>query len=187
MTQKTVIPTESVEQQWLFAWAELQRNAHPELALLYAIPNGGKRARTTAARLKKEGVKKGVPDTFLPVPRGKYHGLFIELKRLEGGRVEDSQRQWIYALTDQGYAAVVCKGWEAAAGVILDYLRLRRETEEPAEWKIVDDPAVYGTHTGTVCPWCGYSMNNGYFFEAYTFKHCPECGKPTREPEGARE
>jgi len=187
VTQKTVIPTESVEQQCLFRWAQLQTNAHPELRLLYHVPNEGKRSRAQGGRLKAEGLRPGVPDICLPVPRGRYHGLYIELKRLQGGRVERSQHEWLDALTDQGYVAVVCKGWEAAAKVLLEYLRLRRETEEPAEWKTVDDPVEYGTHTGTVCPWCGYSMNNGYFFEPYTFKHCPWCGKPTREPEGARE
>lgn len=118
------IPTESVEQQHLFQWAKLQQAAYPELALLYHVPNGGKRNRATAARLKAEGVKPGVPDICLPVPRGDYHGLYIELKRIQGGTTSDDQKDWLDVLRRQGYHTAVCKGWNAAAQVILDYLKL---------------------------------------------------------------
>lgn len=57
------------------------RRAHPELQLLYHVPNEGKRTWRTGARLKSEGLKPGVPDLCLPVARGKYHGLYVELKR----------------------------------------------------------------------------------------------------------
>ena len=83
-------PTEEQEQRLLLAWAA--RTGRPELRLLHAIPNGGKRLKSEAARLQAMGVKPGVPDLCLPVPRGKYHGLYIELKRLYGGRVSPAQR-----------------------------------------------------------------------------------------------
>lgn len=67
-------------------------------------------------------MKAGVPDLFLPVSRDGYHGLFIELKRQAGGRVSDEQKEWIQELRDQGYRVEVCKGWEAAAGVLKNYL-----------------------------------------------------------------
>lgn len=94
----------------------------PELALLYAVPNGGKRSRKTAADLKAEGVKPGVPDYCLPVPRGGHHGLYLELKRLRGGRVEPEQREWLAALVANGYRAEVARGWEQAWAVLRDYL-----------------------------------------------------------------
>ena len=50
------------------------------------------------------------------------NGLFIELKRIDGGRVSAAQMTWIQNLSDQGYRAVVCNGWECAAKVIGDYL-----------------------------------------------------------------
>ena len=37
------IPLETEEQQSLFEWAETQSKIYPELALMFAIPNGGKR------------------------------------------------------------------------------------------------------------------------------------------------
>ncbi len=119
----TPIPTESVEQQRLFQWARAQHGKYPELNLLYHIPNEGKRSKANGRRLKAEGLKSGVPDLCLPVARCGCHGLYIELKRLKGGRVTDEQTGWMAALMQQGYMAAVCRGWETASVVILNYLR----------------------------------------------------------------
>jgi hypothetical protein len=77
--------------------------------------------------LKAEGVKDGVPDIFFPVPRGGWHGLFIELKRPESngkraGKATPEQLKWIAGLQKQGYGAVVCVGWEEARDTIIQYL-----------------------------------------------------------------
>jgi hypothetical protein len=117
-------PTESEEQQTLFSWVEMQAGRYPELRLLYHIPNGGRRSKAEAGRFKAEGVKPGVPDLCLPVSRGTYHGLYIELKRLRGGKVGDAQTAWSDALTKQGYYTAVCRGWIEASKVILWYLSL---------------------------------------------------------------
>ena len=85
------VPTESAEQQALFMWAALQSAAYPELTLLYHIPNGGSRHKAEAGRLKAEGVKAGVPDLCLPVARGGFHGLYVELKRERGSRTSEEQ------------------------------------------------------------------------------------------------
>ncbi len=116
-------PTESVEQQRLFQWAAYQSGAYPELELMYHIPNGGSRNKAEAGRFKAEGVKSGVPDICLPVARGGNHGMYIELKRVKGGRVSANQIAWIERLTKQGYCAAVCNGWETAAEAIMRYLR----------------------------------------------------------------
>jgi hypothetical protein len=63
--------------------------------MLFAIPNGGARHKAIAGKLRAEGVRAGVPDICLPVPRGEYHGLFIELKRPKGGHVSEEQEAWI--------------------------------------------------------------------------------------------
>lgn len=97
------------------------RYEHPELALLYHIPNGGKRGKIEAARLKGMGVKPGVPDYHLPVARGGYHGVWIELKAPRG-RTSEEQRQWITDLRTQGHLAEVCVGWIEAKHVLQRYL-----------------------------------------------------------------
>lgn len=90
--------------------------------MMFHIPNGGQRAITTAKRLKAEGVKAGVPDICLPVPKGKYHGLFIEMK-VKGNKPTENQELWLAALKEQGYYTAVCFGLESAIDVILNYLK----------------------------------------------------------------
>ena len=89
---KMPVPTEAQEQMTLFSWAAMQSGKYPELNLLYHVPNGGSRHKAEAGRLRAEGVKAGVPDLCLPVARGQYHGLYIELKRQRGGRTSDINR-----------------------------------------------------------------------------------------------
>lgn len=115
--------SEHAEQVALFRWAEFAVSRWPVLTLMHAIPNGGLRNKVTVLRLKAEGVKPGVPDICLPVPSGRFHGLYIKLKT-QRGRLSDGQRQWIAALVRHGYRAEVCHGWEAARAVIKDYLGL---------------------------------------------------------------
>lgn len=116
-------PLEHDEQAALIDWTILMSAKWPELNLFYHIPNEGKRSPAAAMRLKQEGMKRGVPDNCLPVARGKYHGLYIELKRIRDGRATSDQKQWIEDLNNQGYLAMICKGWEEAAKVIERYLR----------------------------------------------------------------
>ena len=119
------VPLESEEQITLFKWARLQSGKYPELSLLYHVPNGGSRHRAEAARLQAEGVKAGVPDLCLPVARGGFHGLYIELKRVRGSRTSDLQVGWMESLMKQGYCVALCKGWEQAAQTIIAYLEQR--------------------------------------------------------------
>ena len=116
--------TESQEQQALFQWANLSIQKYPELKLLFHVPNGGLRNLRTAYILKKEGVKAGVPDLFLPAPKGNYHGLFIEMKT-DVGKTSKEQKLWLSNLEEQGYKALVCRGWIKAREVIEEYLNLK--------------------------------------------------------------
>lgn len=118
---KVMRQAEHNEQAALFAWAEWARLEHPELALLFAVPNGGARDVVTGARLKAEGVKRGVPDVWLPVARCGYLGAVIELKAGKG-RPTKEQVAWLKALEEQGWLALVCVGCGAARDVLLQYL-----------------------------------------------------------------
>lgn len=120
-------PSEHLEQARFVLWTQLEAGKHPTFSLVFSIPNhsghaGAQIARWNAGnRLKAEGRKRGVPDLLYPVARGRYHGLFIEMKRVRGGSVDADQRAWHQALREQGYAVVVCKGAEAAKAALLAY------------------------------------------------------------------
>ena len=112
--------TEHAHQAALFAWIGLQPQDSP-LRLAFAIPNGGLRNKVTAARMKAEGVRSGVPDIFLPVARLHFHGLFIEMK-IGYGKTFAEQNVWIEKLKKEGYDVAVCHGWKSARNTMLDYI-----------------------------------------------------------------
>ena len=122
--------TEDSEQIALFEWARLARGTHPELALLLHIPNGGSRHKLEAMKLKRLGVRPGVPDLFLPVPRHGLSGLWIAMKREAlrpntpkgRGGVSDEQGWWLTELWKRGYQASVAWGFEEAREIIERYL-----------------------------------------------------------------
>ena len=113
--------TEHQIQTCVMQWAEGQLARHPELKLLYAIPNGGARNNITGALLKAEGVKPGVPDLCLPIARGGYHGLYIEMKRATG-KPTKAQLDWLAALKAQGYATAIRHDAALTADLIIRYL-----------------------------------------------------------------
>ena len=114
--------SEAKEQEALFLWAAWSEAAHPELRLMFHVPNGGSRNVLEAINLKRQGVKAGVPDVFLPVARHGCHGLFIEMKRANGGVLSQFQREYIEALMREGYRVAVCHGFEEAKRTIEEYL-----------------------------------------------------------------
>ncbi len=117
--------SEANHQAALFRWARMQEVMQPELKLLHAIPNGAYfgGSKWTGWRMKQEGLKPGVPDVCLPVPRGAYHGLYIELKNDKPkGYATQEQKIWLASLTEQGYATLVAYGWQEARMAIEGYL-----------------------------------------------------------------
>ena len=87
---------------------------------LYHIPNEIKCNAAQGKQRKDIGVKSGVPDLCLPVARGQYHGLYIEMKA-ERGRVSENQKKWLKRLMEQGYLAKVCYGFDEAIRCIKEY------------------------------------------------------------------
>ncbi len=114
--------SEHCEQVAIFEWANLNMETYPQLKNLFAIPNGGQRSGVTGAMLKAEGVRAGVPDLCLAYPVAIYSGLFIELKRRDGGKVSPAQADWINRLNQNGYLAIVAYGAKEAVNEIIKYL-----------------------------------------------------------------
>jgi hypothetical protein len=122
-------PHEDWHQARVMALAAQFTREAPSLAMLFHVPNGGKRDKGTAHNLEMQGVKSGVPDLLLPVPLGGYTGLAIEMKRIKEGYPEDEQRVWMAALASAGWRVVLCRGWRAAWREIWRYVHLRSTRE----------------------------------------------------------
>jgi len=96
---------EHEEQVKLFAWAAEHEAQIPELKNLFAVPNFmgvGRWRIKQSVRLQAEGRKRGVPDVWFPVARGRYHGLVTELK-VGRNRPTKDQHDWLERMAQQGW------------------------------------------------------------------------------------
>lgn len=139
---------------------------YPELWGLYAVPNEsgkGKMAFIRSALLKKEGVKKGVSDLVLPVPRYRpdhlhrvlqnqvscFMGLYVEMKRqpdispvqnkINRHKPNDDQQAFLNFVLNQGYLGLCANGRAEGLDIFIKYLALPRI---PAEDLRVDDDTL---------------------------------------------
>lgn len=90
--------------------------------LVFSIPNEAKRSFAVVAHMKKLGLTKGVPDVMVAIPRGGFHGLFIEFKSAKG-RVRPEQTAFHEKLRSQGYCVEVCRDATEAIKLFQDYLQ----------------------------------------------------------------
>lgn len=122
-----------------FTWLAMTYPTIREIA--FAIPNGGFRHSREAARLKAQGVLKGVPDIFIALPitikiqTGEYifqykhyHGVFIEMKApIVAGKpkpvVSKSQKERIALLEKAGYFCPIAYGWLEAKQYLEWYVK----------------------------------------------------------------
>ena len=105
-------PSEHSEQVGFINWFRVK---YPNV-LIFAIPNGEKRAITVAKRLKAEGVVRGIPDLFIP-----QWTLWVEMKRISGGRLSTEQKAMILYLEGVGQKVIVAKGAGDASKQILEF------------------------------------------------------------------
>ena len=101
---------------------------------LFAIPNGGRRDKTTAAKLKAEGVLAGVADLILLKSNAYYGALLIEMKT-RVGRQADTQREWQKLIENDGYHYVVCRSLDDFMREVNQYLSNVTETVGLADGK----------------------------------------------------
>lgn len=94
---------------------------YKDLGKAFAIPNGGKRNVIVAQKMKAEGVRAGVPDLCLPVMRGGFGGMYVELKAGKN-TTSDLQDDVIEELRSDGYYVDVFWSWEEALAVMIAYV-----------------------------------------------------------------
>lgn len=115
--------SEHDEQVEYFTALKYLEGKHPELCYIFAVPNGGRRAKFEASRLKDEGVKRGVPDIIVPIPMGEFCGMAIEMKYGEN-RQSLEQKDYEMALIRFGWCFRVCYSGRSAIRDTAEYLRL---------------------------------------------------------------
>lgn len=105
----------------LFKWARVAVRNYPGLDLLSSSLNGVWLTDAQAAKAKAAGMLAGEHDVKLPVPRGGYVGLSIELKY---GKNKPTKEQNWYGdrLTEEGWLVGYCWDWLKAANLIVAYL-----------------------------------------------------------------
>ena len=98
---------EAIEQAKVIAWARASERNYPYLQLLHCSLNGVKMTKAQAVRAVAQGMKKGVADLFLPVKKGVFSGLYIEMKS-EKGRTSLDQSKFLTAVSENDYSAHIC-------------------------------------------------------------------------------
>ena len=121
-------PYELDEAKVFWDWVRLNEKRIPELLELYHVANGGHRWKAIAAALKATGVRPGRLDYNLDVPRGTFHGLRFELKRVKSGDTSKEQDAVIRRHKANGYRVVVCRGADKAIKAVQEYLALPKVT-----------------------------------------------------------
>lgn len=95
-----------------------------DAAMLFAVPNGGKRRKVEATLLKAEGVIAGVADLILLEARGGYGALCIETKtRRKGSGQSDRQKAWQLEAARHGNKYVVIRDLAEFCRVVAAYMR----------------------------------------------------------------
>ena len=119
-TKKRNAQPEAAEQENVIKWARDNEKTYPFLWMLHSSLNGVRLSKIQAGKAKASGMLSGVPDLFLPVPRGSFCGLYIEMKSATG-RIMPSQSRYLSAVSDFGYSAVVCYSANEAIKTIENY------------------------------------------------------------------
>src|SRR5262245_24904909 len=114
---------ERPEQVTVVDWAHWHKRKYPALEMLYAVPNGGHRNPRVAAKLKAEGVRRGVPDLCLAAALRRYHGLYIEMKYGDNKQTRE-QVEFARRLRNGGYCFALCYSADAAIDTLRWYIGL---------------------------------------------------------------
>jgi hypothetical protein len=111
---KNTTLTEHQEQSLFVEWFEF---TYPNVRL-FAIPNGVRTSIRQAIKAKKEGMRSGVPDIYIPS-----HKLWIEMKRSKGSVTSPAQKDWHHYLVDHcGDTVFIAKGFDDAMRQVVPFM-----------------------------------------------------------------
>lgn len=112
--------------------ADYMRYQYPKVIYRFDLAADLKLSIGQAKKHKRLQGRRGYPDLFIAHPMGKYHGMYLELKK-DGTRLqkrngdfasEHIKEQWemLGALTLRGYKAEFACGFDEAKKIIDEYL-----------------------------------------------------------------
>lgn len=120
---KPPIETEYEVQCRVFRTARSYATIYPELRFLTGSLSGIKMTIGQAVKMKKAGcLVKGIPDLHLPLRRGGWNSLWIEIKRDDGGKISQEQYEWSEFLKKQGFKHRFTRGFQETWDEIFLYL-----------------------------------------------------------------
>lgn len=114
-------------------WVMLEQRSYPLLRWLVHVPNGGKRPKGEAGKLKAMGTKPGYPDLTLPRPSLRWKGLAIELKS-PIGRTSTEQEEWLGAFHSDGWLVGVCRTLDEFIALVRHFLQGSRLIDTRQLW-----------------------------------------------------
>src|ERR1043165_1268822 len=106
----------------LIQWCQTYAPQYPQLARIYAVPNGGHRHPKVAVYMKAEGLRAGVLDICLPVPRDPWHGMYLEMKFGRNKLTAEQAAEMESLRKDNYFVPEPCYSWIEAARSIAWYL-----------------------------------------------------------------
>lgn len=106
---------------------------HPNVIYRFDLAADLKLTIGQARKHKELHPKRGYPDLFIAEPRGKYHGMYVELKadgnspykrngELKSSEHLQEQSDFIHSLNQRDYFAVFATGFDEAKKIIDEYL-----------------------------------------------------------------
>jgi len=90
--------------------------------LCFSVPNGGSRHKLEAINMKRQGVKSGISDVIILIPKKGYASLCLEFKT-EKGKQSDEQKEFQRQAEMCGNKYVVVRNVATAIGIVKEYLK----------------------------------------------------------------
>lgn len=120
--KRTISHEEANIQSEFFAQTKIFFPSIPD-KLLFAIPNGGSRNKLEAINLKRQGVKRGVADVLLLIPKGGFASLCLEFKT-KTGKQSPEQKEFQIQAEKCGSKYVIVRSVKEAIEKVSEYLKL---------------------------------------------------------------
>jgi hypothetical protein len=117
--------SERDEQIAFFDVLKANERTFPFLKWIHASMNGVHSANAkTALDRKRQGQKPGISDIFVPIPKGRYHGAYFEMK-FGKNKLTSEQIEFGNFVMDKGYYFKTCWSADALIAALEEYLGIR--------------------------------------------------------------